>query len=115
MTTDGKAISAIDLDGLSAAEKRALLADRLRRRHKRRFPVSFPQQRLWFLHRLAPDDPAYNIGNAARINGLLDLEIWRDSAAEVDARFGGQVEVRYLQSGPEVWQVRVQRVATAAG
>lgn len=86
MTTDGKAISAIDLDGLSAAEKRALLADRLRRRHKRRFPVSFPQQRLWFLHRLAPDDPAYNIGNAARINGLLDLEIWRDSAAEVVRR-----------------------------
>lgn len=39
----------------------------------------------------------------------------RPLLAEVDARFGGQVEVRYLQSGPEVWQVRVQRVATAAG
>lgn len=31
--------------------------------------------------------------------------------AEIDARLGGQVEAQWLQSGPEVWQVRLERVA----
>jgi uncharacterized protein (DUF2249 family) len=35
----------------------------------------------------------------------------RPVLAEVDARFHGQVEAQWLQSGPEVWQVRLERVA----
>lgn len=31
--------------------------------------------------------------------------------AEVDARLHGQVEAQWLQSGPEVWQVQLRRVA----
>lgn len=39
----------------------------------------------------------------------------RPLLAQVEARFGGQMRVDYLQSGPEVWQVRVRRVAAAVG
>ena len=36
-------------------------------------PLSFAQQRLWFLHRLEPDSPFYNIPVAFRMEGLLDI------------------------------------------
>ena len=38
------------------------------------FPVSFAQQRLWFLHLLQPENPSYNIAGAVRLSGKLDLE-----------------------------------------
>jgi aryl carrier-like protein len=36
-------------------------------------PLSFAQQRLWFLHQLHPDSTAYHIVRAVRIRGTLDL------------------------------------------
>ncbi|WP_338868507.1 amino acid adenylation domain-containing protein [Myxococcus stipitatus] len=38
------------------------------------FPVSFAQQRLWFLHLLQPENPSYNIAGAVRLSGDLDVE-----------------------------------------
>jgi amino acid adenylation domain-containing protein len=37
------------------------------------FRLSAGQEALWFLHQLAPDTGAYNIGGAARIRGDLDV------------------------------------------
>ncbi|MGW4115980.1 amino acid adenylation domain-containing protein [Actinosynnema sp. NPDC004786] len=80
-------MSTTDLSGLSPAQKRALLAERLtRRRSVRRFPVSFAQQRMWFLDRLSPGDAAYNVPGALRVHGALDLEVWRRCCAEVVRR-----------------------------
>jgi len=42
-------------------------------RRENRFPLSFAQQRLWFLQQLELDDAAYNVPMAVRLNGLLDL------------------------------------------
>ena len=36
------------------------------------FPASFAQQRLWFLHKLIPDSPAYNIAMARLLTGPLN-------------------------------------------
>ncbi|MEM1207365.1 MAG: amino acid adenylation domain-containing protein, partial [Acidobacteriota bacterium] len=36
-------------------------------------PLSFAQQRLWFLHQLDPDSPAYNMPTALRLRGDLDI------------------------------------------
>jgi amino acid adenylation domain-containing protein len=45
-------------------------------------PLSFSQQRLWFLYRIAPENPAYNIDYAAHFRGRLNIttleqSIWR--------------------------------------
>jgi amino acid adenylation domain-containing protein len=41
----------------------------------RDLPLSFAQQRLWFLAQLEPDNPAYNIPEALRVRGKLDVEV----------------------------------------
>ncbi|MCE9671221.1 non-ribosomal peptide synthase/polyketide synthase [Myxococcus stipitatus] len=35
--------------------------------------ASYPQQRMWFLHQLEPQSPAYNIPSAVRLSGRLDV------------------------------------------
>jgi amino acid adenylation domain-containing protein len=46
-------------------------------------PLSFSQERLWFLDQLTPGTPIYNIPVAARFEGELDLEKFRRSIEEV--------------------------------
>ncbi|MGV6396002.1 non-ribosomal peptide synthetase [Pseudomonas caspiana] len=36
-------------------------------------PLSYSQQRMWFLWQLEPDSPAYNVGGMARLRGVLDI------------------------------------------
>ena len=36
-------------------------------------PLSFAQQRMWFLHRLDPDSPTFNIPMLFRVCGTLDV------------------------------------------
>jgi len=36
-------------------------------------PLSFAQQRLWFLNQLEPESPAYNESRAYRLSGVLDM------------------------------------------
>ena len=62
-------------------------------------PLSFGQQRLWFLHRWDPGNSAYNISMALRIEGRLDTAALDRSLTEIARRhealrttFGGDGE-----------------------
>ncbi|HLL46016.1 MAG TPA: amino acid adenylation domain-containing protein, partial [Longimicrobiaceae bacterium] len=45
-------------------------------------PLSFAQQRLWFIHQLEPESPAYNIPAALRLRGRLDVPALRRAMDE---------------------------------
>ncbi|MEE8524784.1 MAG: amino acid adenylation domain-containing protein [Thermoanaerobaculia bacterium] len=40
---------------------------------RRKFPLSFAQQRLWFLYQLDPEGSAYNLPLVLRLSGVLDV------------------------------------------
>ncbi|HEX4953510.1 MAG TPA: amino acid adenylation domain-containing protein, partial [Thermoanaerobaculia bacterium] len=76
--------------GLAAlAEQGATVPDlpRLRPRRGAGEPVlSFAQERLWFLDRLAPGQPTYNMPAAVRLTGRLDVAAFARAVSEVVAR-----------------------------
>jgi amino acid adenylation domain-containing protein len=76
------------VEALSAAEKRALLERMLAERaaKPRSYPLSYAQQRLWFLDRLAPGNPAYHVRTAVRIDGLLPPSLLAAALAEIVRR-----------------------------
>ena len=43
------------------------------------FPTSLAQQRLWFLHQLEPQSPAYNLTASIRLNLALDVQAFQAS------------------------------------
>ena len=49
-------------------------------------PLSFAQERLWFLHRLQPGSTAYNMACAVRLWGPLDLPALERSLREIVRR-----------------------------
>jgi amino acid adenylation domain-containing protein/non-ribosomal peptide synthase protein (TIGR01720 family) len=51
-----------------------------------RLPLSFAQQRLWFLHRLHPDSAAYNIATAVRLEGPLEVAVLSAALGEIVRR-----------------------------
>jgi amino acid adenylation domain-containing protein len=51
-----------------------------------RMPLSFAQERLWFLYQLEPETSVYNIPIALRIKGGIDLQALEQSLREVVRR-----------------------------
>ncbi len=50
------------------------------------FPVSFAQQRLWFLDQLIPDNSIYNVPTVIRLKGLLNLTALEKTFNEIVRR-----------------------------
>src|SRR5437773_11578951 len=51
-----------------------------------RFPVSFSQQRLWFLDQLEPGEPTYNMPYAMWLDGPLDARALQRAIDAMAAR-----------------------------
>ncbi|HEX7186103.1 MAG TPA: amino acid adenylation domain-containing protein [Thermoanaerobaculia bacterium] len=104
------------LSGLSP-EQRAALELLLRRERsaavpqtiaaradRKSWPLSFAQQRLWFLDQLAPGDPAYNIHGAVRLHGPLEIGALARSLEEVAGRHE-VLRANFLAVDGRPWQV----------
>ncbi|ARV60166.1 hypothetical protein BZZ01_17390 [Nostocales cyanobacterium HT-58-2] len=57
-----------------------------KRKDSNALPLSFAQQRLWFLNQLEPDSPFYNISIALRLTGQLNVAILERSINEIVRR-----------------------------
>jgi amino acid adenylation domain-containing protein len=68
------------------------------------FPTSFAQRRLWFLDRLAPGNPFYNLGGAVRIRAPLVPEIAKHVLNEIVRRHES-LRTRFLMEDGEPMQV----------
>jgi len=89
--------TATRIENLSA-EKRALLSNLLKNRSRVRpeaipkrhthggSPLSFAQERMWFLAQLDPENPNYNVAGAIRISGGLNVPILERCVNEVVRR-----------------------------
>ncbi len=74
-----------------------------------RFPLSFAQQRLWFLDRLQPGSAAYNLFGGIRLLGILDRDALARSLAEIVRRHAAlRVTFSLDEAGP------VQEIAPSA-
>ncbi|HEY0406879.1 MAG TPA: amino acid adenylation domain-containing protein, partial [Pyrinomonadaceae bacterium] len=52
----------------------------------RELPLSFAQQRLWFLDQLVPGNPFYNVDTTTRLDATLDIEALERSLNEIVRR-----------------------------
>ena len=57
-----------------------------RRSQQNSAPLSFAQQPLWFLERLSPENPAYNLPAAVRLEGQLNLSALQQTLNEIVRR-----------------------------
>ena len=56
------------------------------REHSDQLPLSFAQQRLWFLDQLEPNSSFYNVPQAMRITGALNVAVMEQSFNEIVRR-----------------------------
>ncbi|WP_169802492.1 non-ribosomal peptide synthetase, partial [Gordonia hydrophobica] len=49
-------------------------------------PLSFAQQRMWFINRFEPENGTYNLPNVMRLRGPLDVDALRKAFADLVAR-----------------------------
>ena len=90
----------IDRIGGLSTERRALLELRLKKHHleisgeqiiprrekRDSTPLSFAQQRLWFLDQYEPNSSVYNIPSALRLKGSLNIGVLEQSLNEIIRR-----------------------------
>ena len=75
----------------------------VRRERNGRLPLSFAQQRLWFLNQLEPENPYYNISNVMRLKGELNLEALDRTVSEIVRRHE-VLRTRFVNEDGEPWQ-----------
>ncbi|NVJ02789.1 amino acid adenylation domain-containing protein, partial [Myxococcus sp. AM009] len=87
-------------------------------------PLSFSQQRLWFLSQLQKGQAVYNVPFALKLSGALDVDVLRRTFAEVVKRHEvlrtaftatEGLPTQQVQPAPEVWDLPVEDLSALNG
>src|SRR5689334_11481394 len=97
------------IENLSPSKRRLLELMRARQANEgKTYPLSYPQQRLWFIEQVHPGTSAYNSSFALRLSGQLDKRALQESFHQIVRRHEVlRTTFPTLQDGP------IQRVAPA--
>ncbi|MBI3847817.1 MAG: amino acid adenylation domain-containing protein, partial [Planctomycetes bacterium] len=77
-------------------------------------PLSFAQRRLWFLDRLDPESPAYNVFSAVRLRGRLDVPALERALDEIVRRHESLHTTFRVIDGTPVQEIASDPTATLA-
>ncbi|MFP5288562.1 MAG: condensation domain-containing protein, partial [Thermoanaerobaculia bacterium] len=67
-------------------------------------PLSFAQERLWFLDQLEPGSVAYNLAGAVRLSGPLDVAALAGAIGGIVSRHES-LRTTFMERDGQVWQV----------
>ncbi|SPB17997.1 non-ribosomal peptide synthetase [Caballeronia novacaledonica] len=76
----------------------------IERRGAGRIPLTYAQERLWFLWNLEPTSAAYTIAGAVRLNGQLDKAAVRKALDRLVMRHES-LRTRFVEEDGQTWQV----------
>jgi hypothetical protein len=93
----------ISSSGLSSSEKRKLLAKLLAQRQKNQLPLTFAQQRLWYIEQRCTGLPVYIVPSVFRFRGELDIEALRRCLDYIVDR-QETLRVTFCVQDDQVWQ-----------
>src|SRR5690349_6029611 len=65
-------------------------------------PLSFAQERLWFLAQMEPESPRYNVPHAVRLSGALDEDALRGALTAIVRRHEALRTVFHAPGGSPV-------------
>ncbi|MEW6737016.1 MAG: amino acid adenylation domain-containing protein, partial [Acidobacteriota bacterium] len=72
--------------------------------HDQEIPLSFAQQRLWFIDQLAPGNPVYNVPITLQLKGQLNIAALEQSLNEIVRRHE-VLRTRFIKKEGQPWQV----------
>ncbi|NRB37084.1 MAG: amino acid adenylation domain-containing protein [Pseudomonadales bacterium] len=75
-------------------------------------PLSFNQQRLWFIYKLQPTAASYNIPTALKLNGHLDLKAFNKAVASIFQRHE-ILRTVIVEQGDEAYQQVLESIDNA--
>ncbi|AOM39781.1 hypothetical protein A9255_03830 [Xenorhabdus hominickii] len=91
---------AAQIDSASNVEHRSEIVIP-RQAQSENYPLSFPQQRLWFLSQLIPDSAVYHIPVAFELNGTLDIKKLQQAFIHVE-KHHPLLRARFVQKHVQV-------------
>jgi amino acid adenylation domain-containing protein len=91
---------------IARGEERVATQELVRVSREQPLPLSFSQQRLWFLDQLEPGSPLYNVPSALRLTGPLNVAALQQSLTEIVHRHESLRTTFALVDGEAVQVIR---------
>jgi amino acid adenylation domain-containing protein len=102
------------IGSLRRRQKSAMTEPIARASRDEALPLSFDQHRLWFLHQLEPASPVYNIAQAVRLVGKLNLPALEQSLNEMVRRHEALRTTFRIVEGQPVQNISPSAIITLA-
>src|SRR5260370_31164984 len=100
------------LEAMLARERKTREVKTISRRRNSQAPLSYAQQRMWFLDQMDPGNSAYNVPAAMRLSGKLDLQALLRSLEEIVRRHESLRTIFSIVDGQAVQIIREPEART---